>query len=434
MNINITEDTWKKAAYQQLGHIRNFLMTVICGLAIGMMVVHYVFSLYSPAWSVYLGISQALLNACLVFMSVLTLGVAIFFLFSRFRLGEWSGVETAFFSSLAYMSLLQMERELLRDKCRETAQALKESYALDTSFIEQHKDIIKFTEASALQILERITGLDADSGRLIDMLNAGSQPEGVSAVDNPNAIEEIKRFINHLPERISQERDSFREIITNVGELGKLVGLIKDIAEQTNLLALNAAIEAARAGDHGRGFAVVANEVRKLANRSKEAATLVWSGIEKAQAGVGIAFSKEAQDGLSRDLYQAIHLAEVVSAMQVNLQAKAEMMAGQIAEGAVINEQLGKRINDMTMSIQYQDVVKQMIERLDKALDEKSRVFNDIVTNLEIEEGTINLGGKAIKSILTNFIDKESQHGSYAARGVQGGTKPFFGVPQVELF
>ncbi|WP_366516859.1 methyl-accepting chemotaxis protein, partial [Thermococcus sp.] len=66
------------------------------------------------------------------------------------------------------------------------------------------------------------------------------------------------------------------ETVKGVAEMGKnianITNVITGIAEQTNLLALNAAIEAARAGEAGKGFAVVAEEIRNLAEESKQAA------------------------------------------------------------------------------------------------------------------------------------------------------------------
>ncbi|UYP46061.1 hypothetical protein NEF87_002346 [Candidatus Lokiarchaeum ossiferum] len=70
-------------------------------------------------------------------------------------------------------------------------------------------------------------------------------------------------------------------------EINKIVEVIAGIATETNLLALNAAIEAARAGDAGKGFAVVAEQVRKLAEDSKQAANQINDLIKAVQFEVG---------------------------------------------------------------------------------------------------------------------------------------------------
>ncbi len=90
-----------------------------------------------------------------------------------------------------------------------------------------------------------------------------------------------KNATTTLVSEIKDNVDSAVEESKNVSKIDELTGDILDIANQTNLLALNASIEAARAGEAGKGFAVVAEQIRILADGSKETANNIQaiSGI-----------------------------------------------------------------------------------------------------------------------------------------------------------
>lgn len=155
--------------------------------------------------------------------------------------------------------------------------------------------------AAATDTLEA-AGLTAQAMRQIA---ASSESQSRSSEENALALEEVARSLNLAAESSSAVADSSQQAADDAGRgravltqvenqmrairetvhasaqqigilgaksesIGNIVKTIRDLSDQTNLLALNAAIESARAGEHGRGFAVVAEEVRKLAEQSKE--------------------------------------------------------------------------------------------------------------------------------------------------------------------
>jgi methyl-accepting chemotaxis protein len=126
------------------------------------------------------------------------------------------------------------------------------------------------------------------------------------AMDGSRFASEIKGRAEELQRAAKESRDSTTNImkefdislqrsISNshqIENIGNLTGDILSIASKTNLLALNASIEAARAGEAGKGFSVVAEEIRVLADNSKETA----NNIQVISEGVVTAVMELAED------------------------------------------------------------------------------------------------------------------------------------------
>lgn len=102
-----------------------------------------------------------------------------------------------------------------------------------------------------------------------------------------NNVQQIQQRAQQMNQETLESKNSAQGIFETVGstlkeavnesrsveKINELTGNILDIASQTNLLALNASIEAARAGEAGKGFAVVAEEIRQLADSSRQTAS-----------------------------------------------------------------------------------------------------------------------------------------------------------------
>lgn len=99
-------------------------------------------------------------------------------------------------------------------------------------------------------------------------------------------LEKQTELMNIILDSVKLLEQSMENLKSSSQKISEIVGLVTGIADQTNLLALNASIEAARAGEHGKGFAVVAEEVRKLAEETKNAVQNVSLLIRETEENI----------------------------------------------------------------------------------------------------------------------------------------------------
>lgn len=162
-----------------------------------------------------------------------------------------------------------------------------------SSMIELSADIKEMSDASENFSTDMQKMMDATEDLAVSTLAIFESVENITDKTSRGVetVEEISKRAMELKTTVSDSQQTTLQVFEEskvkleeaieeakvVQQISTLSDAIIGITAQTNLLALNASIEAARAGDAGKGFSVVANEVRNLAEQSKQVASEIQS-------------------------------------------------------------------------------------------------------------------------------------------------------------
>jgi len=224
------------------------------------------------------------------------------------------------------------------------------------------------------------------------------------ANDGHSTVEKAFNQMEVIKATVVETNNKIKQLQKESAQINSIIAVITEISNQTNLLALNANIEAARAGEHGKGFAVVAEEVRTLADQSKQSATKITHLVQKILADTeqsvnlmgevtqnvdeGIKVTEETAQKFERILDSMNTLnpeIEEISSTAVQFSAQTEQVVASMQHILSLAEQTNQAAAEISSSTEEQQAVMQTVTASANELSEMSDSLQKLVTKFNIE-------------------------------------------------
>jgi methyl-accepting chemotaxis protein len=197
-------------------------------------------------------------------------------------------------------------------------------------------------------------------------------------------VEHTIDSMTHIKTRVEAIAENILALSEQTQQIGEIIDAVNDIASQSNMLALNAAVEAARAGEHGKGFAVVAEEVRDLAERSRQATAQIKAILSDIQGATNatVMATEEGTKNVDQGTQLAAQAQQAIARLAQVIDESAQMAMQMTAGGqqqATGVEQIAVAMQNINQSTMQSLSSTRQTERSAQQLNNLARSLTEIV-------------------------------------------------------
>lgn len=246
--------------------------------------------------------------------------------------------------------------------------------------VEDVNTIVRDFRGLAQQVRGRAEYMTSTAQQAVEVSDQGRQ-----------TIEAALDRMRHTHESVAMVGHTIAQLALHLRRIGEIIASVSDIATQSNFLALNAQIEAARAGERGRGFTVVADEVRGLADQSRQATNDVRSVLKEIQQAVSEAVdvTESGAVGVTVGLNQAEEAGQIMAQLYETIAASntaAEAILEALDRQTEGMGRLGSALQSIDQSVVQNQASSRMAENISQNL---GRLSSKLLTALVQTEASM---------------------------------------------